>query len=211
MNSKRVFYCMIALVVILSGGVIAAAYESSQLLAAKSKKLTDLKLQNKVLDSEQISLTKAKKDIAKYQPLADIAKTIVPQDKDQAESVREINNLAAQSGFSISTITLPTSNLGLIVPSNSSTSTGTSSAAPAPKTALSQLTPVKGQTGLYVLPITVTQDPASPVPYAEFIDFLNRLEQNRRTAQVSNITLQPNQQSHNMISFNLTLNEYIKP
>jgi hypothetical protein len=204
MNSKRVFYGMTAVVTLLSIGIIGSAYLGSQLLTSHAKTLSDLKLQNKVLNQEKTSLIKAKKDVAKYMPLESIAKTIVPQDKDQAEAVREITNIASATGITLSTITLPLSNLGLPAP----TTTGATSIS---KSDLTQLTPVKGSTGLYVLKISVSQDAQSPVAYTKFIDFLAKLEQNRRTAQVSSITLQPYPQDRNLVTFTLNLDEYIKP
>jgi len=49
------------------------------------------------------------------------------------------------------------------------------------------------------------------VQYASFINFLSALEHNRRTAQISAITLQPSTNNPNLLAFTLTLNEYIKP
>jgi hypothetical protein len=132
----------------------------------------------------------------------------VPQDKDQAEVVREIVKLANDSGFKPSSITLPASTLGA---SKSSVAGTPGVPAPATNSNLTQLTPVKGNPGLYILEITVTQDASSPVPYSQFIDFLSRLEQNRRTALVSSIVLQPSPTDRNMLSFTLTVDKYIKP
>jgi hypothetical protein len=208
MNSKRVFYVMVAGLAILVLAIVGGAYIANTLLVRQAKTLSDLKLQSQVLDQEKTGLTSAKKDIAKYDDLEKIAKTIVPQDKDQAEVVREIVKLANDSGFKPSSITLPASTLGA---SKSSVAGTPGVPAPAANSNLTQLTPVKGNPGLYILEITVTQDASSPVPYSQFIDFLSRLEQNRRTALVSSIVLQPSPTDRNMLSFTLTVDKYIKP
>jgi len=65
--------------------------------------------------------------------------------------------------------------------------------------------------GVYNLQIIIQEGTNSPVPYSKFIDFLSRLEQNRRTAQVTSIVLQPLATDRDNVSFTLTLNEYIKP
>lgn len=206
MNAKRVFYLMIAALFILIAAIVGCTYTANTLLQERSAALTDLKLQSQVLDQQRTNLTKAKKDITKYTELEKIAKTIVPQDKDQAEVVREIVKLAGDSGFKPSSITLPASNLGATKAGSPSTASSAASGAN-----LTQLTPVKGNPGLYVLEITITQDTSSPVLYSQFIDFLSRLEQNRRTALVTSIVLQPSVNNRNMLSFTLTVNKYIKP
>lgn len=200
MNSKRVFYLMIAVVSLLVLGVIGTAYLANSMLEKQAGTLAELKLKSQVLEQEQVSLDKAKRDIAKYAELDKIAKSIVPQDKDQAQAVREIIKIASDSGIKPSSITFPTSSLGTTA---APTAGGTAG--------LTQLKPVKGSTGLYIQQITITQDASAPVPYDRFIGFLDRLEQNRRTAQVSNIVLQPQPQNRNLLSFTLTLDQYIKP
>lgn len=212
MNSKRVFYVMCGVLGVLVLAILGTAYLASGMLESRAATLQGLKLKNRVLTEEQTGLIKAKKDIAKYSSLEKIAKTIVPQDKDQAQTVREIVKMANESGINPSSITFPASTLGALTAGAAAT-TGTAAPSPASgsRSNLTQLTPVKGMTGLYVLPITITQDSASPVPYARLVEFLNRLEQNRRTAQVSSIILQPSATNSDMLSFTLTVDEYIKP
>ncbi|HSH18722.1 MAG TPA: hypothetical protein VK978_05060 [Candidatus Saccharimonadales bacterium] len=209
MNTKRVSYLMIGLLSLLVLGILGSAYLANGLFEKQAATLNELKLKSEILAAEQQSLIKAKKDVATYKPLADIARVIVPQDKDQAQAVREIVKLARESGIQPSSITFPTSNLGAVTPG--AAATGTVAAPSTGKNNLSQLTPVKGATGLYVLPIVITQDAATAVPYDRFITFLGKLEQNRRTAQVSDIVLQPSTKDRNLLSFTLTVDQYIKP
>ena len=200
MNSKRLYYGLVGLLVILGLGLLFGAHEANTLLENQSVTLVTLKAKNQAMTNEQVQLSNDKKEITTYADLNTIAQSVVPQDKDQAEAVLEIVNLAAQSGISqLSSITFPTSTLG-------TTTTG-SSANPN----LTQLMPVKGIPGVYELQITVTQDTTSLVPYSDFITFLSKLEQNRRTAQVSDIDVQPDQTNPDMIAFNLVINEFIKP
>lgn len=206
MNSKRIFFVMIGVLVILVGGTIGSAYVANMLLEKQATTLKGLKLLADVNDQEKTSLAQAKKDIVKYNELQQIAKTIVPQDKDQAETVRDIVQMASDSGFKPTSITLPSSTLGATAASGT-----TGGAAPATSTNLTQLTPVKGNPGLYILEITINQDSNSPIPYTEFIDFLSRMEQNRRTALVTSVVLQPSAKDPSMLSFTLTLDKYIKP
>lgn len=200
MTAKKVNLGLIAVVAILCLGLLIGAKIAVGTLATKSNHLVNQQLTQISLNNEQSELTNAKQDIKRYAPLADVAKTIVPQDKSQAEAVREIVNIASASGISLSGITFPKSDLGtpLAKPTNSTIN-------------LSQLTPVAGLSGVYELPITITSDINQPASYSQFISFLQQLENNRRTAQVTNIMLNPNPKNPSELTFTLSINEYIKP
>lgn len=216
MNSKRLFFVLSGLVGLLLVGLVAGANGASQLLKQRADSLVKLKAQSQALDKEQITLRTAKKQVAAYADLNQIAHAVVPQDKNQAEAVREIVNLANANSVTLDSITFPASSLGTSA-SGSASSAAPKQASPAggainSKTdALSQLVPVKNIPGVYLLQIVVTGDPNRPVPYDKFINFLAALEHNRRTAQVSQISLIPDVSNRSLLSFNLTLNEYIKP
>lgn len=203
MTSKQVYFTMMSVVVLLGLGVVTSAYIGDHLLQSRSDKLVKLKLANAVLTKQQDSLKQVKNDIAKYSTLNKEAQAIVPQDKDQAQAVRELVKIASKTGVSLSSITFPASSLGS---SNGKATTSKS------QTSLSQVQPVKGLSGTYSMELTVAQqDTTSPVPYTSFVNFLNQLEHNRRTAQVTSINIQPSTSNAGLINFTLTLNLYIKP
>ncbi len=210
MSNKYVFFALIAATVLLVAATGGGAYEANQLLTKQSAKLVALKLQEKDVGAQKTSLTRAQADITKYSSLENIAKAIVPQDKDQAEAVREIVNIADSSSISLSSITFSASTLGQTraVP-------GVNGAAPTvvpqASSALTQVTPVVGIPGVYDLQINIQQSTDAPVSYNNFIDFLTKLEANRRTAQVSTINLTPDTKNPGQLTFTLTLDEYIKP
>lgn len=198
MDSKKLHMVLVCGLVLLGIGIFAGAYEANALLVKKSHDLADLKTTDQATIQQKTKLIQDKKDIAKYDELNTIAKTVVPQDKDQAEAVREIVKLANQSGIpKLSSIAFPPSTLG---GAKVKTSTG-----------LTQVTPVKGIPGVYDLQITITQSNTDLVSYNNFTTFLSKLEQNRRTAQVSNINVQPNPKDPNQVAFTLVIDEFIKP
>lgn len=216
MNSKRLHLIMITALGLLFFGLLAGAYGSNKLLASKADKLTLSKAKNQALNQEQLTLSKAKKDIETYDNLNKIAQSVVPQDKNQAEAVREIVKIADDNDVTLASISFPASTLGNL-PNGTSASSGTAAAGVAPPSAntkaagLSQLTAVKNIPGVYQLPITINNDTKHPVQYEKFINFLSDLEHNRRTAQVGTITIQPDTQNRDFLTFSLTLSEYIKP
>lgn len=200
MKAKQLYFVLSTALILLLGGFFGVAYGANKLMGAQADKLAKLRGDSAALDALQTSLVKNKRDITKYSDLNTIAETVVPQDKDQAEAVREIVNLATQSGIAkLSSITFPTSTLGASI------------VTPTTNQNLTQLTPVKGMPGVYELQITVTLAAADEVPYSQFITFLSKLEQNRRTAQVSTISVVPDPLSPNKVSFTLGINEFIKP
>ncbi len=200
MKAKQLYLVLSVSLVLMFGSFLGVAYGANKLMSSRATKLAKLRGDSAALDALQTSLIKNKQDVAKYSDLNTIAETIVPQDKDQAEAVREIVNLASQSGIpKLSSITFPTSSLGTIAP--------TVKANPN----LTQLTPVKGMAGVYQLQLTITVASADEVTYGQFLAFLDKLEQNRRTAQVSGITVSPDPKSPAKVAFTLVINEFIKP
>jgi hypothetical protein len=218
MNAKRLYFGLIGLLCLLFFGLVAGAYGVNAMLTSRATKLTTLKAKDTALEQEQLNLVKAKQEIKQYGDLQKIAQAVVPEDKDQAEAVRQIVNIAGANGVSLAAINFPASSLGN---TTAGAAAGSTSSGPAPVNVgpvkinanagkLSQLQPVKNIPGVYVLQLTVQSDPTRPVPYSSFINFLRALEHNRRTAQISSITLQPNPTNPGLLGFTLTINEYIK-
>lgn len=216
MNGKKVYFGMLGLVSLLAIGGIMAVVLGNSMLKSKSNELVSLKLENRVLDEQQTALIQANKDIEKYAELEGITKSIVPQDKDQAKSVREIVKIAEESGIKIASLSFPSSNLGTAVPKPVAT-TPTEGSSDTPKSAtpaappVSQVKAVDGIQGLYQLEINLQSDTNYPVSYTSLINFLGNLEKNRRTAQVSQINIQPDPNDVGKLTFTLVINVFIKP
>src|SRR5690606_4554964 len=125
-----------------------------------------------------VDLRQAKKDIAEYSDLEEITKSIIPQEKDQANTIAEITTHANRAGISLGVIEFPSSELGQVQKKGKKTVTIDSS--------MTQLTELEDIKGVYVMPIDVSNHSKSPVAYEQIIEFLRLLESNRRTAQVTN-------------------------
>ena len=207
MSPKRFFFVMIGLLSVSLIILVASGVVGNMLLKKQADKLMSLKLENRTLEEQQTALQQANKDVQKYAELQKTAKTIVPQDKDQARTVRELVSLAAESNIPVSSISFPSSSLG----QTTAPSTSSSSTSKALSPTITQVKPVDGATGLYQMEITLQSDTTKPVPYSSFISFLSKLEQNRRTAQVSNISILPYTKDLNLITFTLGINVFIKP
>ena len=212
---------LLGLIALLLVALPVSAYKVDGLLASRSQ--VQLKAKSEALDQEQLSFVVAQQNIRKYAGLEKIAKAIVPQDKSQAEAVREIVNIASQNGVLIGSISFPPSTRGGASGASKAgagpSTSGASSSPPASsptvnanssQNRLSQLSAVSGITGVYQLPITITSDPKRPLLYSQLISFLDDLEHNRRTAQVNSLSINPVGDGK-YLTFVITLNEYIKP
>lgn len=208
-NSKQAFLAMLGLTVLL---VAAAGFITSYGLGELKKKgdeLTELKTTQEVLTTRQNDLTSAKQDIKKYEELEKISKAIVPQEKDQAVTVREIVTIAQQSGIPLESVQFPSSDLGAITSKKTTKSKSKAKSKVDPNK--TQLSEIPGTTGLYGMEITIKSNTNNAIPYNQLLGFLERLEQNRRTAHVTNISIQPSENDRNLVTFTITLNVYIKP
>lgn len=222
MSPRRAFYIMCGTVALLFCLIIGATVAGDLWLQKQSKKLMSIKLDNRLIDEQQIAVVQANKDIQKYADLEKIANTIVPQDKDQAKTVREIVSIAQKNNIPISSIAFPSSTLGSSsAPSSSAATTGGTSAATSGTAATSssasttpsitQVTPVQGMTGVYQMLITIQSNSTKPIPYSSFIGFLEDLEANRHTAQVGTMNIVPYSKDISKLSFTLGINVYIRP
>ncbi|HEX5797185.1 MAG TPA: hypothetical protein VFX86_02230 [Candidatus Saccharimonadales bacterium] len=200
MSPKKVSYLMVAVVVVLSSALVAATVAGDLLFKEQSEKLSSSKAENQAIKEQEISLAQAKADIEKYNELDTIARAIVPQDKDQAKTIREIHAIASETGVSIQQINFDVSSLGL----TSSTQSGSTPG-------VTQVKPVPGINGVYSLELTASSGDSSPVSYYQFLQFLEKLEANRRTAHVTNIVVTPSEKNRDEVTFALTLNAYLKP
>ncbi len=232
MTPKKFHLSMIVAIFLIGVVFFGVTYWLNNTLISKANSLVQLKATYNGLTQEQSGLIQDKKDIAKYQNLYQIAKSIVPENKDQVQAVRQIVNLAAQNNVTLASITFPSSSLGntlggSILPnaaapkpttpappsSSKSAPTPSSPSSTASNPSLSQLSPVVGIPGVYELPITVQSSTTrgQQATYPEIIGFLTALENNRLTALVSSINISPIQNTSQYFSFTLNINIYIKP
>ncbi len=211
MTSKRLFYVLCITLLLLSCISIGGAVIGNMYIKQEAQTIVALKAEGLALDEQSRSLVQAKKDIKKYEELERISKSIVPQEKDQARTVREIIVLAEQSGVPISSITFPDSNLGQASAKSTTSSAGNAASATTASSATTQVKPVDGIPSVFQLEISIQSESAQPVPYKSMLNFLSKLEQNRRTAHITSLSVTPYDNDRNRVTFNLNVNAYIKP
>ncbi len=210
MTTKRFYFVMVGLNFLFLILLIATVVWGNGLISKQSDKLRSAKTESAIIEQQQISLLQAKKDVDKYKDLSEIVKAIVPQDKDQAKTVREISKLATEAGVTLKDIRFQTSNLGQVTAPPKATTDD--SAAPKAQAAptLSQVKAIDGIKGVFALEIIISSLETQPTTYQQLIDFLEKLETNRRTAHVDKIAIKP-LENGNTLTFSITLNAYVKP
>ncbi len=220
MNQNRLRLILLGLLAGASLLFFITAFGGLSLLSAKSQKLVELKTQNKTVDIQSSNLAASKKQVEQYAYFNDIAKTVLPTDKDQAQAAADIFKLADQSGIAIASITFPASDLGAKTPASSSSADSTNATTAPATSAVSQAKPVEGIAGLYALELTISPQSGGGVvesklvTYSKLLDFLGRIEHNRRTAQITKVNIQPQiteSGPSQFINFTLVINIFIKP
>lgn len=219
-NSKTIRLLMIGGTGLAVAVFLVTLVVGLSILKAKSDSMVDLKVKVQTADAQLTNLEKAKKQVQQYAFFKDVAKTVIPSDKNQAEDIIEINRLADEAGISIQSITFPTSTLGLTTATTSAAASDATTGSSA-KSAISQAKPVTGIPGLYSLELTITPESASTAPaskqltYAKMLDFLNRIENNRHTAQITEVDITPSSTGNSVLgsgfTFVLKINIFIKP
>lgn len=213
LDSKKLRWILLGLLAISVIGFFVIMLAGLSVLSAESQRMVELKVKSQTADAQLSNLEQTKIDVDKYSYFKDVAKTVIPNDKDQATAVLEINKMANASGILLQSITFPASTLGLrtttAAPQDATSSSSTS-------TAISQAKPVSGIPGLYSLELTITSESGGNIPpnkqvtYAKMLNFLSRIENNRHTAQITEVNIQPATRDESL-GFRLVINIFIKP
>lgn len=220
MSSKRLRTVLIGLVGFCVIIFIAICVLGLSMLKTKSASVAKLKLDSRVADDQLANLARAKGEVAQYSYFKEVAKTVIPTDKDQAQAILDIFQLANESGISIQSIGFPASTLGLGSTSTTVGGASTSAVGVSTSSVRSQAKPVTGIPGLYSVELTISPESGAQVPpdklptYPKLLDFLSRIEHDRRTAQITQVNIQPlgtDNVSSPYINFSLTINIFIKP
>lgn len=190
-KSKKVFLGMIALLVLTIGGIGGGIYVYDQQLTEQTKEISQLMADREVLEQQIKIYRDANQKIQELSYIDEIAKEVLPPNKEQAEVIAEINKFARESGMTVSSLEFGGAQ------GNTPDSLDTSQ------------TEVIAGLGVRVLPVTVSIDPSPS--YDQVISFLQRIEINRRKMQVVSLDLTPQASDRSTFSSVIvTINIYLK-
>ena len=182
-KAKKAFYIMIGVlsVTFIAGG--GGFYLTDQRLQEKSVKISELKADQAIIEQQVNIYEDARQKIEELSFIEDLANQVLPESKEQAELISEIRTFAELSNMPIQSIDFNSGN-SLTLDLDTS-----------------QTTPADGIAGVLVLPTNVTFQVSERGPlYSDLIEFLERIENNRRKMQITDITLSPNPENPNLLS-----------
>lgn len=171
MSPKQMFFIILAVLGLLLAGGGLVYHRTRGQLSQKSDSLGELKADIDAIDD---SIEDVKNVLAQYDDLAfinEIASDVLPPSKVQSDLVGQLYTLANESGVLIRT-------LNFVSPE------GTPTAEPN----LTQTKPLEGVGGVFVLPINLSYETGS---YSNFVQFLKKIEANRRKLQISRLGVNP--------------------
>ncbi len=192
MNSKQLNLTLLGLCGLFGVIFFGALFIGIQMLQSHSDNLQAAVNEREVVEQQEVALITAQADIDRYSELEELSKRIIPQEKDQARTVREIIQIAEQANVDITAINFPSSELG-----------------DDDEQIITQATPVEGLRGLFELRITVQI--SGNTTFSQLINFLEGLETNRRTSQVQSVTITPDRQNRNVLTPTIELSVYLSP
>ncbi len=189
-KAKRTFYLLIAINVLLIGGITGVYIFAAKFAKQKSQDIAIIKADIETNDQSLNSYRELERSLSKSTELTAIAKEVLPQDKNQSLALQEINKFAEESGVSIKQVTFNT-------PSS------------AKKTAGPTLTSPSNLKGVAVLSVSVKVD---KMQYEQLLALLKKFEDNRRRMQVTSISLAPSTTKLGQLDrADLSVDIYLKP
>ena len=196
MSAKKLNTIMIVLLVLLIVATGGGLIFGNRLLKNSADALVQAKLDNIVYDGEEQAYLQARQDLDRYAELNEIVQKILPKSKDQAQAVSELYKIGDETGIIIASVQFPSSNLG------QKTSSG----------GVTQAKAVEGMPGVLGIDITVQLEPAGgpSISYNNMISFLQKVELNRRSMQIKQITVYADTVNGG-VTFDLTLTIFVKP
>ena len=203
MTSKKMYFILVAVLSLIILAIAGAMYYSREFITSSSDKLVEAKLKLYTLEETESTYRKNQNILNENSDIAEILKSVVPSEKDQARAVRELNIIAADNGLKVTSVIFPKSDL---VITKKTTTTG--STTDVKTSAVSQAKAVKNLEG--VLGIDVSVDISSPtntrISTDQILNLLRQIENNLRNMRITSINF-----SGEGDSFNAKLTLFVKP
>jgi hypothetical protein len=212
MNAKKFYYASLGAVILLLLLLCGSIYYMNIYLQKGSSTLVQAKLESRVDEEREKYYLQAKKDLEKYKDISATLIKVLPKDKDQAKAVAEIGRIADETGIEIKQISFPSSTLGEKKVAATTTTTPSSSTPATPSApSVTQSKPVDGVSGVLGIDTQVQfiSTDNKKLTYPQLISFLERIEKNRRTMQVSAISITP--KDSNQIDAAISIRIFVKP
>lgn len=193
---KRLYLLLTIVWIALLALIIGGSAYGVKFMKQKSQVISDLKTKNDLFDERTLAATKSRKQLSEYQSFQAVADKILPKDKEQSNSLVEIDKMAQAAGMKVTGITY------------SDGKAATSATTAAPK--VSQTFPVDGLPNILGMQVDVTYSNA--ISFDKLITYLESVEKNQRKIQITSLDLQNFDPSKGLIQVKrATMRFYLKP
>lgn len=190
-TSKKAFKGMLIVIAASAALSIGLFYITDQNLQKRSKEISELRAQEEISQQQITIYEDARKKIDELAYIDELAQEVLPTSKDQANVIAEIRGFGIKSGVSVDTISF-----------NGVTTQGDN-------LDLSQTKEFEGVSGVRILPAQLLLAPDAS--YNSLLQFLERIEQNRRKIQVVGLSLTPNPENRTTFStITIDINIFLK-
>lgn len=191
MTPKKVFYGMLGLVALSIIASVFAFRMAQSNLADQALSISDLKAELELVEAQVQVYNNAKTKVEELKDLAGLIDKVLPEEKNQAEVVSQLKQFAQETQTGIRTLEFSTLSDGNTNPN------------------LSQTTAVEGIPGVRALQVNMSLNDG--VSYAQFLAFLEKIENNQRKMQVTSVSITPNPEDRNILSSaSLQIKVYLK-
>ena len=183
-NARRIFYLLIAINIILVGAIAATFILANNIAGSKSKSIAYTKADIESNEQAISNLQTLERTVSQNKEIEEIAKKVLPQDKEQSAALAELDKFSKTSGVGIKQISFtPGKGGGLVAP-----------------------TSLKG---VSVISVNVHCDAAR---YDQLLSLLKLIENNQRRMQVTSVALTPSEITQGKLDkIDLALEIYLKP
>ena len=192
-GNKLIFLGLSLIQLLLLAAVGASITLGSGVLKSKSDESIQLKLESERLEKTREEYQLAKRDVDQYKYYGEIADSVIPKDKELDRVTKELVQISNELSMPINSITYPSSGLGSNAKGAAAAGTST------------QTIPVDGIPGL--LAVTANISFEKPTNYENALRFIDRLGDNRRKFQISNLSLS---NSDKGVQLTLSINIFVK-
>lgn len=188
-RAKKTFYILLAVNVLFLLGIAGVYVFASKFAKQKSTSIALAKADVETNDQLITSFKELERSLQKSAELEAIAKEVLPQDKNQSLALNEIQQFGQEVGITIKQVTF-------------NAPAGAKNTGPT-------LTSPTSLKGVSVLSVTVRCD---KMEYEKLLEFLQKIEGNRRRMQVTSISLAPSSSTLGLLErVDLTMDIYLKP
>lgn len=181
--AKRVFMILVGVNLLMVGAIAGSFTMANKIAAQKSAQIADTKADIQTNDQAISDFKALQKSIDANKEISDIAAEVLPQDKEQSAALAELNQFSKSAGVPIRQVSFLPGKDGLTSPSNLK--------------------------GVSVLSVTVHCEASQ---YSQLLNFLKKIESNRRRMQVTSVGLAPSDKTAGLLDrIDLSIDIYLKP